>query len=136
MKNSLDAAFNALPSAPYAAPKHLIPWIPFIRVAKWQGWLAQDIALALVRQLPGAAITAAQVVDIVASQHGRRHHRPINDLLDQHAADIDRHAAAGVSEQRICLWLAVNHGLAVHQCQLNAWRRARRSDALRRHNVP
>lgn len=130
----LDTLPERAPVAPYVVPKNLIPWVAFIRVCGFQGRPAGDIAAAL--QAQGVPTTAADVQAVIVHHKGRRHPRPVKELLDVCRTDIDKLRAAGVSESRVCLWLAIHRGLAVHQCQLNEWARMRRSDGNCRHNVP
>ena len=126
MKNPLEIAFSADFNS-YSPPKHLIKWVPFIRAAHFQGYPAIKIAATLQAQ----GITAApdDVESILQHYHRRRHAVPINDQLDSAAADIDALRSRGMSEHQVCLWLAINRDMAVHQCQLNTWARARRNKA-------
>lgn len=126
MTRDLSAAIAA-PAAPYAVPEHLAGWIPFIRVADFQRYPAGKIADALAAQ--GVKASPDDVRHILTAYKGKRHAVPVDAQLDSVAADIDALKARGLSEHRICLWLAINRGIAAHQCQLNTWTRIRRARA-------
>lgn len=128
MTRDLSAAF-AVPAAPdfapYSPPERLKKWVPFIRVADFQRYPAGKIAEALAAQ--GVKASPDDVRHILAAHKGKRHAVPIAAQLDSAAADIDALKKRGLSEHRICLWLAIRRGIAAHQCQLNTWARIRRA---------
>lgn len=130
MRNSIYNAFS-LPEksnfAAYSPPERLKKWVPFIRVADFQRYPAGKIAETLSAQ--GVKASPDDVRRILAAHKGKRNNPPIADQLDNVAADIDALKARGLSEHRICLWLAIHRGIAAHQCQLNTWARIRRSKA-------
>lgn len=127
MTRDLSAAIAApaAPAAPYAVPERLAGWIPFIRVADFQRYPAGKIAETLSAQ--GVKASPDDVRRILAAHKGKRNNPPIADQLDNVAADIDALKERGLSEHRICLWLAIHRGIAAHQCQLNTWARIRRA---------
>ena len=129
MTRDLSAAIAApaAPAAPYAVPERLAGWIPFIRVADSQRYPAGKIAEALSAQ--GVKASPDDVRHILTAYKGKRHAVPVATQLDSAAADIDALKARGLSEHRICLWLAIHRGIAAHQCQLNTWTRIRRARA-------
>lgn len=108
----------------YSPPERLKKWVPFIRVADFQRYPASRIAEALAAQ--GVKVSPDEVRDILAAVKGQRSNPPVPEQLNSAAADIDALKARGVSEQRICLWLAIHRGIAAHQCQINQWARTRR----------
>lgn len=124
MTRDLSAAIAA-PAAPYAVPERLAGWIPFIRVADSQRYPAGKIAETLAAQ--GVKASPDDVRSILAAYKGKRNAVPIAQQLDSVAADIDALKERGLSEHRICLWLAIHRGIAAHQCQLNTWARIRRA---------
>lgn len=115
------------PAAPYVVPARLAGWIPFIRVADFQRYPAGKIAEALAAQ--GVKASPDAVRHILAAHKGKRNAVPVDAQLDSVAADIAALKARGLSEHRICLWLAVHRGIAAHQCQINTWARIRRNKA-------
>lgn len=126
MTRDLSAAIAA-PAAPYVVPARLAGWIPFIRVADFQKYPAGKIAETLSAQ--GVKASSDDVRGILAAYKGKRNNPPVADQLNRAAADIDALKARGLSEHRICFWLAIHRGIAVHQCQLNTWARIRRARA-------
>ncbi len=126
MTRDLSAAIAA-PAAPYVVPARLAGWIPFIRVADFQKYPAGKIAEALAAQ--GVKATPEDIRGILAAYKGKRNAVPVDAQLDSAAADIDALKARGLSEHRICFWLAINRGMAIHQCQINTWARIRRNKA-------
>lgn len=124
MTRDLSAAIAA-PAAPYVVPARLAGWIPFIRVADFQKYPAGKIAEALAAQ--GVKASPDDVRSILAAYKGKRNNPPVADQLNRAAADIDALKARGLSEHRVCLWLAIHRGIAAHQCQLNTWARIRRA---------
>lgn len=130
MRNSIYAAFTAPDKSDfdlYSAPERLKKWVPFIRVADFQRYPAGKIAETLAAQ--GVKASPDDVRGILAAYKGKRNNPPIADQLDSVAADIDALKARGMSEHRICFWLAIYRGIAAHQCQLNTWARIRRNKA-------
>jgi len=125
MSRDLSAAFAVADFAPYSPPPRLARWIPFMRVADFQRHSAGRIADALSAQ--GVKASPDEVRAILAAVKGQRSNPPVPEQLNSAAADIDALKARGVSEQRICLWLAIHRGIAAHQCQLNTWSRVRRN---------
>jgi hypothetical protein len=132
MRNSIDAVFSMPDKSDFVAyspPAHLKKWVPFIRVADFQRYPAGKIAETLSAQ--GVKASPDDVRSILAAYKGKRNNPPIADQLDRAAADIAALKARGLSEHRICFWLAINRGMAIHQCQLNTWARIRRAcDAI------
>jgi len=129
MSNSpIDRAF-AMPKhadfAPYVVPPRLVKWAPFIRAARFQRYTFARIAATL--QAQGVTASADDVEALVRHYHRQRSNPPIKAQLDSAAADIDALRERGVSEHQVCFWLAINRGLAVHQCQINEWARIRRN---------
>lgn len=130
MTRDLSAAFSVPRNsdfAVYSPPERLKKWVPFIRVADFQRYPAGKIAEALAAQ--GVKASPDDVRSILAAYKGKRNNPPIHDQLNRAAADIDALKARGLSEHRICFWLAIHRGIAVHQCQLNTWARIRRARA-------
>lgn len=130
MTRNLSAAFsvpNNSDFAVYSPPERLKKWVPFIRVADFQRYPAGKIAETLAAQ--GVKVSPDDVRSILAAYKGKRHAVPVATQLDSAAADIDALKARGLSEHRICFWLAIHRGIAAHQCQLNTWARVRRSKA-------
>lgn len=111
----------------YSPPERLKKWVPFIRVADFQRYSAGRIAEALSAQ--GVKASPDEVRAILAAVKGQRSNPPVSEQLNSAAADIDALKARGLSEHRICLWLAIHRGIAAHQCQLNTWSRVRRNKA-------
>ena len=130
MRDSIYKAFS-MPAnsdfAVYSPPTRLKKWVPFIRVADFQKYTASKIAEALAAQ--GIKASPDDVRHILAAHKGKRNAVPVDAQLDSAAADIDALKARGLSEHRICFWLAINRGMAIHQCQLNTWARIRRNKA-------
>jgi hypothetical protein len=126
MTRDLSAVITT-PAAPYVVPARLAGWIPFIRVADFQKYPAGKIAETLAAQ--GVKASPDDVRSILAAYKGKRHAVPVAEQLDSAAADIAALKARGLSEHRICFWLAINRGMAIHQCQLNTWTRTRRNKA-------
>lgn len=124
MTRDLSAAIAA-PAAPYVVPARLAGWIPFIRVADFQKYPAGKIAETLSAQ--GVKASPDDVRHILTAYKGKRHAVPVATQLDSVATDIDALKERGLSEHRICLWLAIHRGIAAHQCQLNTWARIRRA---------
>ena len=120
MPDIIESAF----SAPYSPPRRLIKWAPFIRVAHFQGYTAARTAAALLAQ--GIAASPDEVEAIVRHYHRQRNNPPISAQLDSAAVDIAALRERGLSEHQVCLWLAINRGIAAHQCQLNTWTRGRK----------
>lgn len=130
MRDSISNAFSTSDRpdfAVYSPPERLKKWVPFIRVADFQRYPAGKIAETLSAQ--GVKATPEDVRDILTAYKGKRHAVPVATQLDSAAADIDALKARGLSENRICLWLAIHRGIAAHQCQLNTWARIRRNKA-------
>lgn len=128
MTRDLSAAFSVPRNSdfdPYSVPERLKKWVPFIRVADFQRYPAGKIAETLSAQ--GVKASPDDVRSILAAYKGKRNNPPIHDQLDSVAADIAALKARGLSEHRICFWLAINRGMAIHQCQLNTWARIRRA---------
>lgn len=130
MTRDLSAAFSVPDISDFVAyspPERLKKWVPFIRVADFQRYPAGKIAETLSAQ--GVKASPDDVRSILAAYKGKRQAVPIAEQLDSVAADIDALKARGLSEHRICLWLAIHRGMAIHQCQLNTWTRIRRARA-------
>lgn len=130
MTRDLSAAFSVPRNSDfdlYSVPERLKKWVPFIRVADFQRYPAGKIAEALSAQ--GIKASSDDVRHILAAHKGKRNAVPVSAQLDNVAADIDALKARGLSEHRICLWLAIHRGIAAHQCQLNTWSRIRRNKA-------
>lgn len=130
MTRDLSAAFSVPDISDFVAyspPERLKKWVPFIRVADFQRYPAGKIAETLAAQ--GVKASPDDVRHILTAYKGKRHAVPVDAQLDSVAADIDALKARGLSEHRICLWLAIHRGMAIHQCQLNTWTRIRRARA-------
>lgn len=130
MTRDLSAAFSVPRNSDfdlYSVPERLKKWVPFIRVADFQRYPAGKIAEALSAQ--GVKTSPDDVRHILTAYKGKRHAVPVAAQLDNVAADIDALKERGLSEHRICLWLAINRGMVIHQCQLNTWARIRRNKA-------
>lgn len=130
MRDSISNAFsvpNNSDFAVYSPPERLKKWVPFIRVADFQRYPAGKIAETLSAQ--GVKATPEDVRDILTAYKGKRQAVPVAQQLDSAAADIAALKARGLSEHRICFWLAIHRGIAAHQCQLNTWARIRRNKA-------